>query len=152
MTCKTTRQLLDQIRNFHRQLSAYYTDTAADVDREKVAMLLEYMARHEDHLEQCLARYEEGAAKKVLDTWFQFMPEIAKCECFDRIDVNQDMSVADVVRVALWFDDCLIQFFREMADVSVSDDVKEVFRDLASMEEQEKHTATRASLELTQGG
>ena len=87
MACRTTRQLLDHIKSFHRQLADFYKQSAKQADQAKAKALLKYMGRNEEHLEDCLAAYEEGAAQAVLDTWFEFMPEIAKCECFERIEV-----------------------------------------------------------------
>jgi len=151
MPCRTTRELLEQIIDFHRQLGAFYEETAAKADREKAKALLEYMGRHEERLKECLGTYEKLAAKAILDTWFQFIPDIGQCECFDRIEVGQDMSIEDAIRISLWFDDCLIQFFRDMAALSPSSDVKELFGSLAGMEEQEKRKAARAAFELARG-
>ena len=119
MPCRTVRQLLAHISGFHRQLGAFYEETAAKADQERAKALLEYMSRHEEHLKDCLGAYEKDASEAILDTWIQFMPDITKCECFERMEVSEDMSIDDVVRISLWFDDCLIQFFREMADLSV---------------------------------
>jgi rubrerythrin len=151
MAFRTTRELFNQIESFHRQLGDLYARMAAKAGREKVKALLEYMSRHQQRLEKNLTAYEKDAAERVLNTWFEFTPDIAKCECFDGIELREDMSVGDVVRTALWFDDCLVQLFTEMTEISVSEDVKELFANLARMEEQEKREVTRASLEVTEG-
>lgn len=151
MACRTTREILDQIRKFHHQLGAFYAETAEKAERNRAKALLEYMGRHEERLEARLTEYEEDAAQAILDTWFEFLPDIAKCECFEGVELNPDMSVDDVVGTALRFDDCLIQFFQEMADLSVVEDVKELFASLVRMEEEEEREVTRASVELTEG-
>ena len=151
MPCRTVRQLLEHISGFHRQLGAFYKDTAAKADQEKAKALLEYMGRHEKHLRECLGAYEKGASETILDTWLQFMPDIAKCECFERMELGEDMSIDNVVRTSLWFDDCLIEFFKEMANLSAPEGVKELFANLAQMQEQEERKVTRASLELVEG-
>ena len=66
MGCRSTRELLDLVRDFHKQLSELYARMAEVATKEKVKMLLNYMSRHETQLEQCLARYEEHAAKSLL--------------------------------------------------------------------------------------
>jgi len=151
MPCRTARQLLTLVRDFHRQLGDFYAEMSVKAEREKVKALLEYMRRHEEHLEAHLGKYNKPGAGRLLDAWFARMPEIAKCECFEGPKLTRDMSVEDVVRTALWFDDCLIEFIREMAELAPTDYLRDVFSSLASMEEQEERKVTRAALELTQG-
>lgn len=155
MSCRTTRELIEQLQDFHKHLAAFYSRSAKQAKRERVKMLLDYMSHHEDDIAKCLADFEEDAAQKVLDTWFEFLPDIAKCECFEsecwQSKFPSDISVDDVVRTALWFDDCLIKFFKQMADLSVSRDVKALFDDLTQMEDQEKRKAMRIALEVSQG-
>ncbi len=38
-------------------------------------MLLDYLSRHEKHREETLAKYEEEASKKVMETWFKYIPK-----------------------------------------------------------------------------
>ena len=151
MPCTTVRELLEHISGFHRQLGTFYEGTAAKADQVKAKALLEYMGRHEKHLRECLDAYEKDASKRILDTGLQFMPDIAKCECFERMGVDEDMSIRDVVRISLWFDDCLLEFIREMVELSVPEDVKELFASLAKMEEQAEQKVTRSSLEVIEG-
>ena len=112
--------------------------------------LLEYMRWREESLQELLEAYDKAEAGH-LDTWFARMPEIARCEGFEGPELSRDMSVEDVVRKALWFDDCLIEFVREMAEIAPSDELKDVFSSLATLEEQEKRKVSRASVELTRG-
>lgn len=151
MPCRTARELLTLIKDFHRQLGDFYTEMETKADRERVKTLLEYMRRHEESLQQNLERFDKAETGVLLDTWFARMPEIARCECFEGPQLSRDMSTEDVVRTTIWFDDCLIEFIREMADLAPSDNLKEVFSSLANMEEQEERKVARAALEITQG-
>lgn len=151
MAFRTTRELLNEIRDFHRKLGHFYREAATKVEREKVKALLEYMGRHEENLNRYLESYEKDAAKRVLDTWFQFTPEIVKRGCFDEVAIDPDMSVDDVIRNSLWLDECLTKFFKQVADLSVSSDVKDLFSNLAAMEETEERHAARAAVEALEG-
>ena len=151
MASQTVRQLLERIQDFHRQLGAFYEATAEQAARAKAKALLEYMGQHERALQACLADYERDASAKILDTWIQFLPDLEQCQDFDEVEISKDLSVEDVVRMSLRFDDCLIRFYREMAEIAVSQDVKEAFESLARLEEQEERNLTRATLEVVQG-
>lgn len=150
MAYQRTRDLLDQVRDFHRQLSRCYAERADIAKDERATMLLEYMSRHELHLEKCLAAYEARAADRILDTWFKFTPDVAKCKCFECVDLTPDMTINDIIQTAMWFDNCLIEFYNGMAERSVSQDVRELFNNLAQQEQEEEHSAVRNALEIEQ--
>ena len=148
MPCERTRDVLDKVRDFHRKLSEFYAKMQEMAHREKVRMLLGYMSRHEMHLEECLARYENEGAKGILDTWFQFTPPIAKWEFFEKLDLNADMSVDDVIQTAIKFDDCLVEFYLQVSEMAACEDVRALFSKLLNMEKAEERQAIRNALEL----
>lgn len=147
-TFERTQDVLDHARIFHNELRRLYEQLSTETEKERVRMLLDYLSRHEEHLEESLAAYEEGASKRVLDTWFKYVPAEDKLEKFRDVKLEPDMSVDDVVDVALRMDDCLVDLYKEMAEVAVSQEVKEVFTNLLEMEEQEKHKLVRNALQL----
>lgn len=151
MAIETTRGVLDQVRDFHRRLGKFYAEMANSAGKEKVKALLAYMSRHEENIERIIAKYEEDAAKDILDHWFEFTPDIAKCACFNGIDLTPEMSVDDVIQKALWYDSCLVEFYGGMAALSVTTNLQDLFQSLAEMEEHKKRKAMRAALELDQG-
>lgn len=151
MTFSTTRQLLGQIKTFHLELGSFYSDAAGRVKRAKVIALLRYMGEHERHLKRCLDRYEKLAHARVLERWFQFSPRIPRRTDFERVVMAPEMTIADVVQVTLGFDDRLMRFVGDLADQSDSIEVKALFVNLLEMEEQEKHKASRAALEMLEG-
>ena len=62
MSIKKTRDIIDYARGFHEKLNLYYQSLAEHTNKERLKLLLEYMARHEKHFEECLAEYEETAS------------------------------------------------------------------------------------------
>ena len=143
-----TRDILRRAQDFHSQLSDFYHQLADDAKKTTVTMLLEYMSRHEKHLEESLAKYEESAASDILDCWFKYVPELATCKCFEGIEVGLSMSVDDVVNMAMRLDNCLVNLYREVAECANAAQVKEVFSALLEMEEQEKVKLIREALEF----
>lgn len=147
----TTRQILTQIKTFHSDLGTFYTDAAEQVETGRVGALLRFMGDHERYMRECLDRYEQRASRKVLDSWFQFSPVFKASRQIHKVEVDPEMSVGDVVNVALDFDDRLMKFVHNLADQSKTGDVRQLFENLAEIEEQEKHKASRAALEILEG-
>jgi len=150
MVSKTTRDLLDQVRDFHKRLSDFYANRADIAKDQRAKMLLEYMSRHELNLEQCLEEYEDVGANEVLDTWFKFAPDIAEPECLDGVELKDDMTVHDIIMTAILFDNCLIEFFKEMAEKAVSEHLREFFDSLVQLENSEKLKMMRSALQIDQ--
>jgi len=148
MAYQQTRDILERARDFHHQLSEFYRRLGDSAERATVKMLLEYMSRHEKHLEESLAVYEEAAAGNVLDSWFKYTPERATCKCFEGVELGASMSVGDVVSIAMRLDDCLVNLYKEAAESLPAGQVQEVFAKLLEQEEQEKVRLTRDALEF----
>ena len=58
------------------------------------------------------------------------------------------MSVNDVIRIALDFDNCLIQIYKELIKETEVSEVKDVFNSLLKRLEQEQHNLVRDALWL----
>ena len=147
-TYERTQDVLDHARAFHSKLSELYENLAEEAQQERVKMLLTYLSRHEEHMEESLAGYEEGASRSILDTWFKYIPGEAKLLQCEGITLEPDMSVDDIVAAALRMDNCLVDLYKEMAATAVSQEVKEVFANLLRMEEQQQHKLVRNTLLL----
>lgn len=145
---KTTREVLDRIRKFHQMLSTYYNEVSQQTDQIRLRLLLDYMSRHEKKFEENLARYEEEASKKVLDTWFKNLPDDEKLVDCEGMKIKPDMSTDEVIGIALRVDDCLIQFYKEMAECCVIKEIRELFSNLCEMEKREKYIFSRNAVEL----
>jgi len=148
MMFKTTREVLDRIRKFHRMLSIYYDDVSKQTDQARLRLLLDYMSRHEKKFEENLARFGEESSKKLLDTWFKFLPDEDKLIGCEAMKIRPDMTIDDVISIALRVDDCLIQFYTEMAEGCVIKEIKDFFTNLSNMEKREKYNFSRNTAEL----
>lgn len=138
MAFHQTRDVLEHVRTFHQTLSLFYEELKDSSGKERTRILLDYMCRHEQYLVHCMAQFEEQVSDSVLDTYFQYESERTPLdECTDS-DIKPEMDADDVLTVAMKFDNCLIRFYREMAQRSVSGKVREVFENLLEMEKQEQ--------------
>lgn len=131
------RNMLDQVREFHGQLAEYYNQLSDAAAQERVKLLLDHMSSHEEQLQVGLGAYEEDASKQVMDTWVdcKYCNEIlATCE---QTPITPHLDVGGVIRVAMDVDNCLLRFYREVAENADSETVREVFRNLIDAEEAE---------------
>ena len=150
MSFETTKDVLDHVREFHHRLSEFYGGLSGNTGKERVKMLLDYLNRHEKHLEESLARYEEEVSEKILNARFQYPPprELLNICKGAVISGKEDLSLDGVIGIALNLDDCLIDLYKEMIKSSDLEEVKEVFNNLLEMEKREKLDLVRNALEL----
>lgn len=145
---ETVRDIIDRIRALHNQLSWFYETLGDAVQKERVRMLLRYIGRHERNMESALAKYQQGASRAVLNTWFKNAPENPLRTCLSNVAIVADMDTDEVIRIVLAMDRCLVDAFQRIADSAVSEDVKALFQDLITLEQEEEHKLMRDALEL----
>ena len=138
MAFDQTRDVLDHAREFHQKLSIFYAELKESASKERTRALLDYMSRHEKYLDDCLAQFEDQVSDNVLDTYFKYESEASTVDEICEFEIKPDMEVADVMTAAMHFDSCLIKFYSEMAQRSVSSKVREIFENLLVMEQHEQ--------------
>ena len=150
MNFETTKDVLDHAREFHGQVSEYYRQLSEKVQKERVKMLLEYMSRHEKHLEENLSNYEEDVSGRILNAWFQYPPpkDILKTVVSLTLEGKENLTVDEVIELALRIDGCVIQLYQKMAADSKFVEVKEVFTNLLEMEKHREMDLVRDALHL----
>jgi hypothetical protein len=94
------------------------------------------------------AKYQQGASRAVLNTWFKNAPENPLRTCLSNVAIVADMDTDEVIRIVLAMDRCLVDAFQRIADSAVSEDVKALFQDLITLEQEEEHKLMRDALEL----
>ena len=138
MAFDQTKDVLEHAREFHQKLGVFYEELKESASKERTRALLDYMSRHEQYLDDCLAQYEEQVSDNVLDTYFKYGSESTKMTAIAEFEIKPEMDLEDVVAAAMHFDACLIDFYREMAQRALSEKVREVFENLLVMEEHEQ--------------
>ncbi len=148
MAFDQTKDVLKHAREFHQKLSVFYEDLKESASKERTRALLDYMSRHEKHLGDCLAQYEERVSDNVLDTYFKYESESTGLTACADFEIKPDMDVDDVVAAARHFDGCLVAFYREMAQRALSEKVREMFENLLEMEQHEQIELSKQTLGL----
>lgn len=137
MAFETVNDILDFLKTFHRDLAALLTRLSDQVSEAKKEILLNFIGRHQKHLEHCLTEYEAEAAADLLKTWLKFVPEVPECRCFERVSWTPDMSFADIVEQARKVDDCLLKFYTQLAETAPLPEIRDLFQELLKMEQSE---------------
>lgn len=148
MSFETMKDVLDHARKFHREVSEFYGRLTQKKQKERVKILLDYMSRHEKHLEESLAQYEEGVSEKILNTWLQYPPPKETLDLCKKLSIedNENLTVEQVIELALKLDDCLVNLYRMMIESAETEEIKEVFANLLAMEKQEEINLVRDTL------
>jgi len=146
MAFDQTKDVLEHAREFHRKLGEFYGELKESAGKERTRTLLDHMSRHERYLDNALAQYEEQVSDNVLDTYFKYGSESSEITAIADFEIKPDMEVDDVVAAAMHFDECLIAFYREMAQRALSKKVREVFENLLEMEQHEQIELSKQTL------
>jgi len=146
-TFKQTRDIIELAQWFHERLSEFYHRLSDTAERKRVKFLLDYLSRHEKHLQRSLQSYEAHASEKMLNTWFQYVPDTLTFERLQALQVQTDMSVQDVVDIVMQLDEALVDFYRELADNAESAKLREVFESLLEMEKHEEVVLLREAFQ-----
>lgn len=146
MSYSTVGDILQYSKDLHIHTRKLYEQLRDNSQRERVEMMLDLLAEHEKTLGAQVADLQGSASKAVLEEWHQFEPKkidevLANCS-----SLNADMSVDDLVNLALKLDDFMIEFYRQIASEATSRATREIFTNLIELEENEKMQIVRASL------
>ncbi|MDY0189147.1 MAG: hypothetical protein RBR22_00280 [Desulfuromonas sp.] len=140
------KEILKYAREFHNQVSKFYQKIADKGQSERVKLLLDYMVRHEKHLEKALKHYEQSITTKALEAWYQYSKEQRAFAELDSINYLENMSVDEVMKIASTIDNCLISSYKGIVETTNVPVVREIFSNLLEMEEQQKHVKARVAL------
>lgn len=139
-------QMIDILRwseQFHEDLSAYYASLRNGAEREQVRQLLEYLSRHERCLELCFKEYEATAPRAVSDAWFKNLPDLKHPDLTTHAGLQPDMSVDEVLQLALRMDDTLIEIYQHIANTVVTTELRESVEAILEMEREEERIMVR---------
>lgn len=140
------RDLLEQAAQFHGRMAEFYHGLAGHAAQQRVKLLLDYMSTHERNLEESLDAFDEGAAAGILDTWVDRDHCDRIVHACENLPAPPELSLDGVSRLAMDVDETLVKFYQELARKAEPEDVREVFRNLVSMEQAELRRLARNAL------
>ncbi len=148
MSFGQAKQILQYAQNFHKFTSEYFKKLSDSTEQPRMKLLLDYMSRHEKHLERVLKEYESNTKSKALDTWLQFSSECSVFKPVEEISYTDDLTPEKVFEIAAQIDQCMINSYTTVINRTTNPEIRELFENLLKLEEQEKHVRARTALGL----
>lgn len=137
------KDVLDYGIELHGELTKLYGKLADRSEQARAKLLLDYLGRHERGRAEALQRFEADPRAGCLDVWLQYAPSPEVERRLADCAIRPDMSVDEVMRVALDFDDALIDIYQEAAREAEDTQARALFENLIAMEEKEKQRFIR---------
>jgi rubrerythrin len=148
MSFEQTRDVLNVARQFHVELADLYQRILNRAANEEARQLIGTLIEHEQQLEQRLGEYQQGGAAHILDTFFKYRIDEFS-QCFKAYVPPVSIAAKEIIEVTRHFDQQLGDFYKEMAQKALSEQVREVLLNLMQMELQEQMSLSRRTLELS---
>jgi rubrerythrin len=147
MAFNQTREVLDHARKFHCRLEQFYISLQHRAPEEQTRELLGQLIEHEQVLNSHLKEYEEEVSGNILDTFFKYMLNGIESH-FSQYAIPDRIDTPYVIQTARHFDRYLEHFYKEMAQKTLSEQVREVFLNLKDMEQREQISLSKQELGL----
>lgn len=140
---KTTEELLDQLKDFHSALGASLRRREKAEDRDLIRALLDHLRGHESRMYAELDRLEQLASRRILNEWHQYTPEWDAERLIEELRISEHPEVDDLVRRILYLDQVLLEGYRQLAESSASENVRDLFRNLEETGRNERNLFIR---------
>lgn len=132
------RDVLEYGKLLHQEIKAL-AERIEDVEQStRLKLLLEYLKRHEDELSRALERFSKQTKQRILDIWLPYPPDPKIVQKLHEITIHPNMSVEEVARLVLQFEDALIELYKESLNEIDDPDVQEILTNLIQLEDAEK--------------
>ncbi len=139
MRFKTVNEILDWTADFHGRLAVLFDDAAEEHERQRIRMLLDYIADHETRVRYSLENFEVDGADRLLATWFDKAPEIELPEIPENLSALLEAGRIDaIVEYVVAFHNQMIDIYTNLRDQANNESIEAVFDSLAEIEHNEK--------------
>ena len=124
------RNIVNNLQKFHSELAKFYSSLAERTENGKVRSLLKYLEKSERYQEGYICYYIKHTPAHILNQSINYMPRTTNNLIFDcKIGSGIEMpaTVSDVMKIALTYDVCLINFCDTLAKEGDNPVAKELF-------------------------
>ncbi|MFG0335930.1 MAG: hypothetical protein ACF8TS_21440 [Maioricimonas sp. JB049] len=130
MAYHQVRDILEQVRQFHRDFRNALLESESQQHAMDVEALIE-LARDEERADEaCLARYGSDAGANILDTWIQYVPDEGVLRAIREAEVSPGMELNEIIQKKIEFDDALVQLYARLAEQVSGQRLQEALRSL----------------------
>lgn len=148
MRFKPIKDFLAYIEECHLALADLYMRLSLEASDEKVKLLLDFMRNKEQLSYQHLHEYAQQAPTSILETWLDNIFDQSfplKCQ---QMQLQTELSIEDVVILAMSFDTQLIELLQNAAYSSPTIEAELALENLTNQEEEAMHRVIMASNEF----
>jgi len=146
MRFESIHDVLEHARNMHQQVADFYRQLDDASAQTRVRMLLDYLAEHEQHLADAMHELGSEADPALLHSFLAHMPDPVQFDEALHTPIRPDMSVDEVLEIALRFDDALIALYQDLAEHTDNEAVRDLLNNLTELENLEKRRVARNTM------
>ena len=113
---KQKSEIIEQIQSYHKQLANLYLGLYEKVEDEEIKLLIYDLYQHEKSREKYLEKHKKIAT--AMNWWLNF----SSCklsdqisECFNDLKIDPSLSMAELIKIEMYFDNCLIKLYNILA-------------------------------------
>lgn len=136
---KQVRDVLTFGSHLHAEMKRMAEKMESEEHSTRLKLLLEYLQRHEGEMAASLIRFEENTQPHILDLWLPYPPDARIETKLQSLKIHPDMSLEEIVKVVMEFEDALIELYRESLNEIDDPHVQEILNNLLQLEDAEKH-------------
>lgn len=142
MKIDTISDIIRHTKAFHKMAADYYMELSENSNKERLKILLNYLAIHEKHLEETFAEYEDVAGTIVIDFWIKYN------SCDDKLYKLQNSKFSpatyeELIELAIELDECVIKMFKYLRDNAKTEELRNIFNDILKLEKNESRLAIK---------
>ncbi|MBN2863984.1 MAG: hypothetical protein JXN62_12520 [Bacteroidales bacterium] len=109
-------EIIRQIQDYHKQVAKLYSDIFERCSKDEIKSLIHDLYEHERDREKYLERHIRIA--EAINCWLDFpCDKLSKqmADCFENINLGSEMNMGELLKIEMYFDDCLIKLYNILA-------------------------------------
>ena len=126
---KQKSEIIGQIQSYHMQVAKLYHDIYERIENRELKPLIFDLYEHEKSRERYLERHRKIA--EAINCWLDFPCERLSnqiSECFENLNTGSNMSIEELIKIEMHFDDCLIKLYNILASENeLSEAISNIF-------------------------
>ncbi len=134
----TVDDVLRTAEGFEKKLAEYYRALCDNSTREGVRLLAGYMGRHCRRLSAALGRLDPDEREHICACPIRYEPVALDVPCFEERELRPDATAHEVLDIAIEFDECLAELYRQVLRQDLEQEVKDLFDSLVRSEERDE--------------
>ena len=138
MAVITIDDVLRTAEGFEDRLGVYYKALCDNSTREGVRLLADYMGRHCRRLSTALERLDPDERERICACPIRYEPVALDVSCSQERELAPDATAVEVLDVAIEFDECLAELYRQVLRQDLEQEVKDLFESLVRSEERDE--------------